>query len=107
MTSQVAELNMVDAHTGVQVVWPIRKPLASVTSDDVLIVFELGWGSWGPPPGRFSADAGKDFEGILEQFCASMGVPKVKAGTEAHWQAGSVEIHGGVWKSTFMKLAIL
>lgn len=28
-TSEVAGLNILDAHTGIQIVWPIRKPMAS------------------------------------------------------------------------------
>ena len=36
-----------------------------------------------------------------------MGIPLVPAGTESHWQQGQVEVHGGVWKLAFQKLASL
>ena len=89
-TTQVSGLNMVDAHTGVQIVWPIKKPMSSVEAKDVLNAFELGWGSLTPEVKRFSADAGIHFEGIVTEFCKSMGVPLVPSGTEAHWQQGQV-----------------
>ena len=98
---------MVDAHTGIQVVWPIKKPLSSVEAKDVLTAFELGWGSLTPEIKKFSTDAGSDFRGVFKEFCGAMGIPLAPAGTESHWQQGQVEVHGGVWKLAFQKLASL
>lgn len=106
-TVPIAGLNMVDAHTGFQIVWPIRKALSSFLAEDVLTAFELGWASWGKIPERFSVDAGTEFKGIFRQFCGAMGISLVAAGTEAHWQQGQVEVHGGVWRLAFQKLAAL
>ena len=64
-TTQVAGLHLVDAHTGVQVVWPIRQPLAAVEAKDVLTAFEFAWGSLTPGPGRFSVDQGSEFKDVF------------------------------------------
>lgn len=103
-TTGVAGLNIVDSHTGVQVVWPIKKTLAAVTSEDVLTALELAW-HWAPPTKRFTIDPGTEFEGIFAEACTSLGIPCSATGTEAHWQHGQVEVLGGIWKTGFHKLA--
>ena len=101
--SKITGVNMVDEYTSFQVVWPINCPMAQVTSEDVLLAFELGWSSWAGDPQGFAVDQGKHFLGHFAGMSRSMGIPLIPIAGGAHWQAGHPEAHGRVWKLAFEK----
>ena len=49
-------------------------------------------------------DQGSEFRGTFQKMVRSRGLKMRYTGTEAHWQASEVEIHGKVWKETFAKM---
>ncbi len=103
---KVGALNIIDSHTGFQVVWPIQGKRANqITSNDVLLHYEMAWSHWANLSQRFGTDPGSEFRGVFEGFCASIGRPLNKSGTEEHWAMGQVEVAGRVWKTAFKKTA--
>ena len=51
-----------------------------------------------------AVDQGREFLGEFSALLKSHGVPVTTTGTEAHWQAGEVEVHGSAWKVDFHKM---
>ena len=100
---KVSGLNIVDIHTGFQVVWAIRKPSAQVKSMDLLVAFEMAWGHWAQYPESVKCDAGTHFQGIFAGFFQALGVPIANTGTEAQWQNGLIEVSGRAWQRAFEK----
>ena len=49
-------------------------------------------------------DQGSEFRGTFREMVRSRGLKTWHTGTEAHWQASEVEIHGKVWKEAFAKM---
>ena len=101
---KIAALNLVDRHTGFQICWPLFKPMSQVTSEDARLALELSWASWADLPDLLAVDQGREFMGEFAGLLKSHGIPVTTTGTEAHWQAGEVEIHGKVWKQNFAKM---
>ena len=101
--SRITGVNMVDEYTSYQVVWPINSPMSSITSEDVLLTYELGWASWADDPTEFAVDQGRHFLGHFSAMSRACGIPLVPVSGSAHFQAGHPEAHGKVWKTAFEK----
>ena len=101
--STIAGINMVDEHISFQIVWPINSAMANVTSEDVLLAYELGWASWANDPLEFALDQGRHFRGRFAEMASLMGIPLRPIAGGAHWQAGHPEAHGKIGRNAFHK----
>ena len=59
--------------------------------------FTLVWTSWAGMPNIISVDRGKEFMREVATQAARHGVTIDVAATEAAWQLGLIERHGGIW----------
>ena len=50
--TKISGLNMLDVHTTFQVVWPMFKEAHLLTSEDLLVAYELRWAHLGATPGE-------------------------------------------------------
>ena len=90
-------LNIVDCATRFQVCTPCR----SKRPDDVLAAMESAWFCWAGPPDRLQCDLGGEFHREFGDFMEATGVTVSFSGTQAPWQNGLAERHGGAWKLAF------
>ena len=87
-------VNIIDIATRFQVCTLAK----SKRPDDVWDAFERAWLCWAGPPDKLVADQGGEFFREFSDFMEAHGVQITFTGTQAPWQNGVCERHGGAWK---------
>ena len=85
-------LNILDLATGFNVFVPMPDRKAQTIAD----TFKWAWLSWASSPDKIVCDQGREFYGEFQRVQQMLGSKFRMIPTEAPWQNGMVERHGGV-----------
>ena len=97
---KIKMLNILCEGTGLQVCVPLWK---GAEAKHVRSAYRKGWLRWAGVPKKVTTDGGTEFDAEMHEGLEYDGSYVSKIASEAPWQNGRCERHGGLWKDVFQK----